>query len=87
MVLIVEEQVFLVKHYINNASFWECQIAFKSRFGGRTKPSKSVIWKLVKQFRETGCIKVKKHMCQPSIVTPEKAGLLGSPDLASPDLF
>ena len=72
MVLIVEEQVFLVKHYINNASFWECQIAFKSRFGGRTKPSKSVIWKLFKQFRETGCMKGKNPMRQPSVVIPVK---------------
>lgn len=37
-------------------------------------PSKSVIWKLVKQFRETGCMKVKNHMYQPSVVTPEKVG-------------
>ena len=44
----------------------------KSRFGGRTKPSKSVIWKLVKQFREKGCMKVKKHIRQPNVVTPGK---------------
>ena len=41
----------------------------------------------MKQFRETGCMKVQKNMCQPSVVTPEKVGLLGSPDLMSPDLF
>ena len=66
------ECIFLVEHYIKKASFKECQIAFKSRFGGRKKPSKSVMWKLGKQFRETGCVKVKKHMRQPSVVTPEK---------------
>ena len=72
MALTAEECVFLIEHYIQNASFRECQIAFESRFAGRMKPSKLVIWKLVKQFRETGCVKVKKHMRQPSVVTPEK---------------
>jgi len=81
MALTVEEHVFLVEHYIKKASFWECQIPFPSHFGGRTKPSKSVIWKLVKQFRETGCVKVKKLMRQPSVVTPGTVGgLFGSPD-------
>ena len=72
MALSVEEHVFLVEHYIKNAFLRDYQIAFKSRFGGRTKPLKPVIWKLEKQLREIGGMKVKKPMRQPSVVPPEK---------------
>ena len=72
MALTVEEHMFLVEHYFKTASFRECQIAFKSPFGGHTKLSESVIWKLMKQFRETGCMNVKKRTRRSRVVTTEK---------------
>ena len=41
----------------------------------------------MKQFRETGCVKVKKHMRQPSVVTPEKVDEVQDRMEASPKKY
>ena len=72
MVPTVEERVFLVEHYIKNASSRECQIAFKTRFG--------VVWNLRIQWygnwwsssEKQAAWKLKSTCAQPSVVTPEK---------------
>jgi hypothetical protein len=68
MVFIVEKHVFLLEHYLKTESFRTTQSDYSHQFGCPA-PAKSVMWKSVKHFTQTGNVNILKYVHQSAGVT------------------
>jgi len=69
MRLTVEERVFILESYLKTMSYAHCRQSFFDKFR-RQAPVKSVIVKMIKQFRKTGSLLGKNRNQQKSVLTP-----------------
>jgi len=52
----LEQKIFMYDRYIRHKSFVECCVAFIQKYPGVKLPRKSLVRRLVKNFRETGSL-------------------------------
>jgi hypothetical protein len=69
MRLTVKESVFILESYLKTMSYAHCRQRFFEKFR-RQAPIKSVIAKIIKQFREKGSLLDKNRNWQKSMLTP-----------------